>query len=310
MSTQITETKTGSATVAAGSTSVTVLHGLSSTPGLKDISLTPQDDLGGRGYWASNPTATQFTINISTQDLANHVFSWMISYSATITGGGGGSSPAGTYCTTDDIKAFSAISYTDLGYATDADFVTFLGSLITYAGAQIDEFCRLPEGFCNAGGYSVTAEMYDYRFPYTQLYVFPLYRLPPISLRYQPVVSVSKVEYNTMGYGALPNWVEIVLPGYIFDPIACTITVVMKMPAMAQLSIRVTYVAGYANVPDIIRYTCAQLCSNILHEILQRKLSPQVTPGNVVMKLVTPAAFTPDLQDGLKHFVRRFVGVG
>lgn len=234
----------------------------------------------------------------------------MISYSTTITGGGGGSGPSGTYCTTDDVKAFSIISYTDLGYASDAAFVTFLNSLIAYAGAQIDEFCRLPEGFFNAGGYSVTAEMYDYKFPYTQLYVFPLYRLPPVSLRYQPVVSVSKVEYNTQGYGLSPNWVEIVLPGYIFDPIACTVTIVLKMPAMAQLSIRVTYIAGYAAVPDIVRYICAQLCSNILHEILQRKLSPQVTPGNVVMRIVTPAAFTPDLQDGLKHFVRRFIGVG
>jgi hypothetical protein len=215
-----------------------------------------------------------------------------------------------TYCTSDDVKSFSQISYTDLGFANDSAFVTFLTALITYAGSVIDEFCRVPEGFFNSGGYSVSAEMYDYKFPYTTLYVFPLYRLPPVSLRYQPVLSVSKVEYNTQGYGLSPNWVEIVLPGYIFDPIACTITIVLKMPAMAQLSIRVTYTAGYSTVPDVVKYTCAQLCANILHEILQRKLSPQVTPGNVVMKLVTPTAFTPDLQDGLKHFVRRFIGVG
>lgn len=308
--TTVKVTKTGSATVTAGSISVDVPHGLSVTPGVADISLTPQDDLGGRGFWPSNPTSTQFTINISFADPeTNHAFSWAVSYSVDILTVAGGT-PSGTYCTSDDVKAFSKITYTSIGYANDADFLTFLNSLIAYAGSVLDEFCRLPEGFFNAGGYSVTAEMYDYKFPYMTLYVFPLYRLPPISLRYQPVISVSKVEYNTQGYGIAPSWVEIASPGYIFDPIACTITIVLKMPAMAQLSIRVTYTAGYITVPDVIRYTCSQLAANILQEILQRKLSPQVTPGNIAMKVVTPTAFTPDLQDGLKHFVRRFIGIG
>ena len=309
--TTITETKTGTATITAGSTSVVVAHGLTSTPPLANIAVTPLDDLGGRSFWPSNPTSSQFTINIDSMDTVSHQFSWAIIYNVDIeTGGTVPGAPTGTYCTSDDVKAFSKVSYTDLGYSTDSDFVTLINSLIAYAGALIDEYCRLPESFFNAGGYIITNELYDYKFPYTQLYVFPLYKLPPIALRYMPVISVDKVEYNTHGYGLEPNWIEIASPGYIFDPVACSITIVMRMPAMAQLSIRMSYTAGYSAVPDIIRYTCAQVCANMLQEFLQRKISPVVTPTNIAMKVVTPVAFSQDLQDGLKHFVRRFIGVG
>lgn len=67
----------GSATILAGSTYVDVPHGLSFTPTIDEIVLTPQDDLGGRGFWPSNPTSTTFRINISMADpdLA-HTFSW------------------------------------------------------------------------------------------------------------------------------------------------------------------------------------------------------------------------------------------
>jgi parallel beta-helix repeat protein len=53
----------GVATVTAGTTRVTVNHGLSATPALKDISVTPTTDFGAGSFWVSNPTSTQFTIN-------------------------------------------------------------------------------------------------------------------------------------------------------------------------------------------------------------------------------------------------------
>jgi len=214
------------------------------------------------------------------------------------------------YCDADDVKAFSKITYLDLGYANDSDFITFLNSLIVRAGALLDDSCNLPETFFNAGGYAVTGDMYDFKYPDTQLYVFQLYKLPPISLRYQPITTVTKVEYNTNGYGMLPNWVEIVLPGYIFDPISCTITIVTKLPAMAQLSIKVAYTAGYTTTPNTIKYTCVQICANMLHEFLQRKISPNVTPTAVAVKIVAPDSFPASLKEPLKTYVRRFVGVG
>lgn len=68
----------GTATITAGLTSVVVAHGLTSTPDVEDIGLTPQDDLEGLTYWASDPDATNFTINISGPAMVDHVFGWFI----------------------------------------------------------------------------------------------------------------------------------------------------------------------------------------------------------------------------------------
>jgi hypothetical protein len=53
----------GVATIPAGATSVVVNHGLSATPTLRDISVTPTTDFGAGSFWISAPTATQFRIN-------------------------------------------------------------------------------------------------------------------------------------------------------------------------------------------------------------------------------------------------------
>jgi hypothetical protein len=67
----------GSATILAGNTYVDVVHGLSFTPTIDEIVLVPQDDLGGRDFWPSNPGPTTFRINISMVDPdTNHTFSW------------------------------------------------------------------------------------------------------------------------------------------------------------------------------------------------------------------------------------------
>jgi hypothetical protein len=55
----------GTATVANGTTSIAVTHGLAATPNLQDISVTPTNDLGNASqFWISTPTSTQFTINV------------------------------------------------------------------------------------------------------------------------------------------------------------------------------------------------------------------------------------------------------
>jgi Right handed beta helix region/Pectate lyase superfamily protein len=70
----------GVATIPSGGTKVTVNHGLSATPSLKDIVITPTSDFGNGAFWVSGPTATQFTINLSGVKLPTGVgFSWRAS---------------------------------------------------------------------------------------------------------------------------------------------------------------------------------------------------------------------------------------
>lgn len=68
----------GTATVANGTTSVVVTHGLALTPALKDIVVTPTNNLGNAAkYWISTPTATQFTINVNADPAAGTAtFAW------------------------------------------------------------------------------------------------------------------------------------------------------------------------------------------------------------------------------------------
>lgn len=56
---------TGTATVANGTTSIAVSHGLDATPALSQITVTPTNNLGSATkFWVSNVTSTQFTINV------------------------------------------------------------------------------------------------------------------------------------------------------------------------------------------------------------------------------------------------------
>ena len=201
------------------------------------------------------------------------------------------------YCTKDDVKAYSKIAYTDLGYASDLAFNTFLDSLILLAQGIVDNYCAVPSGFFEAAGLSFTNEMHDYRYPW-------------IDMRYYPILSVSKVEHNTQGYGITPSWVEISTQDYIANIQTGQIMLVNKMPAIAEQSVRVSYTSGYAATPDPVKHVCLQLCSNLLHEILQRKMNPTVRVDDLTLKVLMPETLNRQLQVMLAPYIRKTVACG
>ncbi len=71
----ITE-NSGEVTIPAGSSYVDVTHGLDITPSLKNIVLTPLDDLGGRSIWVSDANSSTFRINLSSVDSIDHTIGW------------------------------------------------------------------------------------------------------------------------------------------------------------------------------------------------------------------------------------------
>jgi hypothetical protein len=68
----------GTATVANGTTSIAVTHGLSLTPAVSNIQVTPTNSMGNATkYYISGPTSTQFTINVDADPGATTAtFSW------------------------------------------------------------------------------------------------------------------------------------------------------------------------------------------------------------------------------------------
>lgn len=65
------------------------------------------------------------------------------------------------YCSTDDVKTHSKITYSDLWFADDAAYVTFLTGLIAQIQEVVDKFCNQPIAFFEAGGITQTDEYYD-----------------------------------------------------------------------------------------------------------------------------------------------------
>lgn len=69
----------GADTIASGATSKTVTHGLSVTPAYRNISITfmEQGDNDYGRWWISNPTSTEFTLNVSANPGASGLdFGW------------------------------------------------------------------------------------------------------------------------------------------------------------------------------------------------------------------------------------------
>jgi hypothetical protein len=74
-----TTSNSGTATVTGGSTFVNVAHGLSITPTIANIRVTPTNNLGNATmFWLSNVGATTFRINVDADPGAAATFTWAI----------------------------------------------------------------------------------------------------------------------------------------------------------------------------------------------------------------------------------------
>jgi hypothetical protein len=74
----VTENR-GTATVANGTTSIAVSHGLAVTPNAGDISVHPIETLNSASFfWVDTITSTQFTINVNADPGADVDFAWKI----------------------------------------------------------------------------------------------------------------------------------------------------------------------------------------------------------------------------------------
>jgi hypothetical protein len=202
------------------------------------------------------------------------------------------------YAENDEVRLFSRLGYGDLGYESESEFNAYIGTLIPLAEGLVDQFCNVPKGFFEDAGYEETSGLYDYRETW-------------IHLRYHPVLSVGKVEVNTASYGSPANWVELSSTGYIVAKDRGLLKILSEhKPAEMLQSIRVTYTAGYAETPEIIKYVVLNICSNIMHAILQRKVSPVMRVDDFTIRMIIPNAFTRDLQEALSPYVHHQVFVG
>ncbi len=69
--------KSGTASITTGNTTVTVTHGLSVTPTLQQITVTPQTAFGAAAkFWISTPTSTTFVLNLDANPTQTVTMGW------------------------------------------------------------------------------------------------------------------------------------------------------------------------------------------------------------------------------------------
>ncbi|MCD6528764.1 hypothetical protein J7L06_00530 [Candidatus Bathyarchaeota archaeon] len=198
----------------------------------------------------------------------------------------------GNYVDVDEVKLHSQITYEDLGFASEADYDSFLNDLITQAEAVVEDHCRVPSTFFKAGGLTFMDERYDYDEGF-------------IALRHYPVLEVLNVDVNVAGYGETEDWVTLDPSDYVVYPDEGLIKLVSgEKPSVRDRSVKLTYKAGYTTVPEAVKFVCVQLCSNYLHAVLQRKVSPIVRVGDFAVRLVVPEVFTEELKKMLLPYAR------
>jgi len=202
------------------------------------------------------------------------------------------------YVESDEVRQFSRLGYDDLGYEADSEFDAYIATLIPLAQGLVDQFCNVPKNFFEDDGYTETAGLYDYRETW-------------IHLKYHPVLSITKVEVNTAAYGSAANWVELASTAYIVAKDRGLLKIVGdSKPAEMLQSIRVTYTAGYTKTPELVKFVVLNICSNIIHAMLQRKISPVMRVDDFTIRMIIPNAFSRDLQIALAPLVHQQVFVG
>jgi len=200
------------------------------------------------------------------------------------------------YVTLQEVKDFSRLTYQDLGYETESQFDSFLNDLIINVEGLIESFCNVPSGFFKSGGLQLT-ETYDYR--------------NPLLLNYYPVLSIGKIEFNMASFGENDDWQTVDSKYYRWSKHgAIHFSSDLTAPPVSAQSVKITYTAGYSATPQTVKNVCLQLVSNILHVILQRKLSPIIRIDDFTIKLVIPDVFTDELKQELAPFKKRRIVVG
>ena len=201
----------------------------------------------------------------------------------------------GNYISASEVKQYSNITYQDLGFASDTDYDTWLGTLINQVERAIDNYCRVPSGFFKAGGLSFT-EIQDWKED------------GEIHTRYYPIITLTKVELDYAGYNQTADWTEISSTYYYAKNEYGIIKIVGKTPGHVVNSVRITYTAGYNAVPDDVKLAALIYASNILQNMLFRLSGETVDIGDIRIRNVEiKEAFSDEIKKLLMPYRRGLV---
>ena len=180
------------------------------------------------------------------------------------------------YTTSAEVLFWAQMASGDLE-VTMTDFDTSITNIIAYASDIIEEYCRVPSGFFDAGGVTITDEYHDgTEVGRNNSYVrfFGVRKTPFLHLKYTPVISVTTVHEETSP-GSWTARTEGRANTFLVTENG--IRYVRNSPAYDYKNVKVTYVAGYAATPSAVSRVCARLGANMLHHIIDSEDRAQST---------------------------------
>lgn len=199
------------------------------------------------------------------------------------------------YCTRADVEFWGQFTSSSF-IVTMENYNSSIQRLIDHACNEIDNFCRVPFGFFNAGGVAVDNEYHD------GLRV-PSGTKPLLRPNYLPVLSVTKLEYLESG-----SWVTKT-EGNSDDYIVVEhgIHLVTLPDRTDYKNIRVSYECGYKKTPEIITTVSGRLAGAVGQQIIDANKRdaptlPGVTLSTPQLNMLTKVSFTKELKELIQDY--------
>jgi len=203
----------------------------------------------------------------------------------------------GSYSGTNLVKYISQVEYQQLGFSTDAAFGTWLqGTLIPAAEKAIDSYCNHPFG-TSAMGYQIGTFTLDGSSK-------ELLLLPP---KYCPMIGISAGSIDSVAISPITD-IKVYDQHLIYENGIFT---------HGHKNVALSGSYGYATLPDDVSYVCAQLCANILLDMVRRKMAPDLFAsamaggeGGFSSLFAMPNIFQPQLKSMLDKYRITWLEIG
>jgi len=149
----------------------------------------------------------------------------------------------------------------------DTDFTTTITNYIAYADDMIENYCKVPSGYFDAGGVTITNEYHDgveLGYGSTWQHLFGQRGDPFLRLKYTPVISVTTLSEET----SAGTWTART-EGRNDDFLVMEngVRYVANIPTYDYKNIRCTYVAGYSATPGSVAVCSARLAAALLQKV-------------------------------------------
>ena len=222
------------------------------------------------------------------------------------------------YSSRDTVEFYGIGEVADGGqYGSGETYLNRLNRAIEAADGMIDDHCKKPRGFFNAGGVQVSLEYHNgnevantFTVGRTLGWSVDLDAYVPLYLNIVPVLSVVTVEEETSA-GTWTTRTEGSANDYLVREYG--IHYVSNFPNPGQKNIRVTYLAGYELTPETVRQASAKLAVALLQEIRDNSDRRTVATGGVSSS--TPVSEVhkqrqATILESLREFVNKPIGGG